>query len=249
MIFLRSLLFQILLLLVTPVYGFLALPIAALLPIHARYRLFASWAAFVTHAARIVLGIRYQVIGRENLPAQPAVLLAKHQSAWETCAFQTIFPPQGYVLKRELLLIPFFGWGLALTPVIAINRKAGRDALKQVAEQGKKRLAQGFWVVIFPEGTRVAPGQKGNYKGGGALLASASKAPVVPVAHNAGEFWPKNSFLKKPGLITVSIGPAIDASAHSASEITAQAEAWIEGEMHRLFPHHYAGGESECPAD
>lgn len=239
MYILRSLLFQLLLIIFTPLYGIIAFPIAACLPLKRRYGILTRWAAFVTQSARIVLGIRYQVKGLENLPDRPAIIMAKHQSAWETCAFQSIFPPQGYILKRELFLIPFFGWGLALTPAIAINRKAGRDALKQVAQLGKARLDEGFWVVIFPEGTRVAPGERGKYKAGGGILAHTSGAPVVPVAHNAGEFWPRNALFKKPGLITVSIGPVIDPTQHSAAETVALAEEWIEAEMHRLFPHHY----------
>lgn len=239
MIFLRSSLFALILLLFTPLYFLLILPLALLLPLRRRYYLFSAWAATTIALARLITGIRYRVIGAENIPRQTAVVLSKHQSAWETMAFQGIFPPQGYVLKRELLLIPFFGWGLALTPVISINRSAIHNALRQVVERGSKRLAQGFWVIIFPEGTRIAPGDKGRYKSGGAALACANRAPIVPVAHNAGEFWPKNTFLKRPGTITISIGPPITTDHLSTAEASQQAEQWIEGEMQRLFPHHY----------
>ena len=179
-------------------------------------------------------GLRYRIIGRENIPATPSIILSKHQSAWETLAFQEIFPPQVWVLKKELLRIPFFGWGLAMTSPIAIDRSARKKALEQIVEQGKDRLKQGFWIVIFPEGTRIPPGQRGKYRIGGAWLATHTNVPVVPVAHNAGEFWGKNSFVKRPGTITVSIGQPIDPTGMEAGELNAQVEAWIETEMLRI---------------
>ena len=203
---------------------------------HTRYRMITGYNHIVIWLARVVLGIRYVVRGRENLPAQPAVVLAKHQSAWETLAFQAIFPPQVWVLKKSLLAIPFLGWGLAMLSPIAINRSAGREALKQIVTKGRDKLAQGFWVLVFPEGTRVAPGEKGRYGIGGAWLAAETGAPIVPVAHNAGEVWPKNAFVKRPGTITVSIGPAIETAGNSAAELTRAVEAWIETEMTRLPP-------------
>lgn len=239
MIFLRSLLFAIVLVIVTPpyaIFGFLTFP----LPPRVRHRIITSWAPLVMWFVWHLLGIRFRVIGRENIPKGPAVILSKHQSAWETMALQVIFPPLCFVLKRELLKVPFFGWGLAQIPGIAIDRKAGKDALAQVIEQGRARLAEGFWVVVFPEGTRVAPGTTRRYKPGGAWLARKAGVPVVPVAHNAGEFWRRNAFLKHPGEVTVSIGPAIDPAGLEATEINVRAEAWIEGEMRRLFPHEYA---------
>ena len=239
MIVLRSLLFAIVLAVVTPPYalfGFLTFP----LPPRVRHRIITSWAPLVLWFVWHLLGIRYKVLGRENIPAGPAVILSKHQSAWETMALQVIFPPLCFVLKRELLRVPFFGWGLAQIPGIAIDRAAGKDALTQVVEQGKKRLAEGFWVVVFPEGTRVAPGTTRRFKPGGAWLAQQADVPVVPVAHNAGEFWRRNAFLKSPGEIVVSIGPPIMPEGLDANEINARAGEWIEAEMHRLFPHHYA---------
>lgn len=238
MILLRSLLFAIVLAIVTPpyaIFGFLTFP----LPPRVRHRIITSWAPLVMWFVWHLLGIRYKVVGRENIPAGPAVILSKHQSAWETMALQVIFPPLCFVLKRELLKVPFFGWGLAQIPGIAIDRNAGKDALAQVVEQGRARLAEGFWVVVFPEGTRVAPGTSRRYKPGGAWLAQKAGVPIVPVAHNAGEFWRRNAFLKRPGEITVSIGPAIDTAGVEASEVNARAEAWIEAEMRRLFPHQY----------
>jgi 1-acyl-sn-glycerol-3-phosphate acyltransferase len=167
------------------------------------------------------------------------VVLSKHQSAWETIALQVIFPPLCYVLKRELLRVPFFGWALGMIPGIAIDRSAGKDALTQVVEQGRERLKEGLWVVVFPEGTRVAPGATRRYKPGGAILAKRAGVPVVPVAHNAGEFWRRNAFIKRAGEIVVSIGPVIEVKGVKANDVSEQAEAWIEGEMRRLFPHHY----------
>ncbi len=183
---------------------------------------------------RVICGIKYRVLGAEHIPKTPSIVLSKHQSAWETLAFQKIFPPQVWVLKKELLRIPFFGWGLAMTSPIAIDRSSGKAALEQVVEQGMDRLKQGFWVVIFPEGTRIAPGKKGKYRIGGAWLATHTNVQVVPVAHNAGEFWGRNSFIKRPGTITVSIGAPIDPTGMEAGELNAKVEAWIEAEVNRI---------------
>jgi len=144
-----------------------------------RYRIISGWSMLVVWLAKAILGIRWQVEGREHLPSRPAVILAKHQSAWETMAFQLIFPPQVHVLKRELLWIPFFGWGLALMSPIAIDRSRGVAALRAIARRGRERLEQGFWVVVFPEGTRVRPGERRPYQLGGAWLAAEAGAPVV----------------------------------------------------------------------
>jgi len=212
--------------------GLFTLPFSA----HARYRVITGYNHALIWLARAVLGIRYVVEGREHLPAQPAIILAKHQSAWETVAFLCLFPPVSPVIKRELLKIPFFGWGFRLLNPIAIDRSAGREALKQIVAQGKAKLADGFWVLVFPEGTRVAPGEKGKYGIGGGWLAAETGAPVVPVAHNAGELWPKNAFVKRPGTVTVRVGPAIASAGKSAAELTRAVEAWIETEMTRLPP-------------
>lgn len=212
------------------------------LNVHTRYRIISRWARwFAMPLIRYVLGIRYRVIGRENMPQGAAVILSKHQSAWETISFQEIFPPVAYVLKRELLRIPMFGWGLAQMPIVSIDRAAGKDALRQVIEQGKQRLAEGFCVVVYPEGTRAPIGSQKRYKVGGAALATAAGVPVVPVAHNAGEFWRRNAFIKRSGEIIVSIGPVIETAGRTAEEVNKETEAWIEAEMRRLFPHHYKG--------
>jgi 1-acyl-sn-glycerol-3-phosphate acyltransferase len=183
---------------------------------------------------RALCGIRWTVEGHEHLPATPSVILSKHQSAWETLAFQQIFPPQVHVLKRELLWLPFFGWGLALMSPIAIDRRRGVAALRSIARRGQKRLEQGFWVVVFPEGTRVAPGESRDYQPGGAWLAAASGAPVVPVAHNAGLYWPRNAFVKRPGTVTIRIGPSIDSTKCDPLTINAMAKKWIEEQQKAL---------------
>jgi 1-acyl-sn-glycerol-3-phosphate acyltransferase len=234
-ILLRSGLFALALVLVTPPYALVALATLPL-PRMVRYRVISGWSRLVVYLARHVAGIRWRVEGREHLPTVPAVILSKHQSAWETMAFQLIFPPQVHVLKRELLWIPFFGWGLALMSPIAIDRARGLAALRSIARRGRERLAQGFWVVVFPEGTRVAPGKRRAYQLGGAWLAAASGAPIVPVAHNAGLFWPRNAFLKHPGTVTVRIGPTIHPGNRDPKALNALAEQWIEEQQKALCP-------------
>jgi 1-acyl-sn-glycerol-3-phosphate acyltransferase len=233
MLVIRSLIFLLLQIIITPVFAMLALssfPFNRL----TRYRIICQWAKMMLPILRVVCGIRHQVKGIENLPKQPCVILCKHQSAWETLALQEVFPPQVWVLKRELLWIPFFGWALALTSPIAIKRSDGKGAMKQLLKQGKERLSQGFCVVIFPEGTRIPYGQRGKYKIGGALLAASSGVPVIPVAHNAGRLWGRNAFSKHPGLITMSIGKPIESKGLKAEEINARVEMWIENEIQNL---------------
>ena len=229
----RSALFALGLLLVTPPYALIALATFPL-PRMARYRIISGWSRLVILLARAILRIDWQVEGRENLPSRPSVILSKHQSAWETLAFQLIFPPQVLVLKRELLWIPFFGWGLALMSPIAINRSRGMAALREIARGGRERLGQGFWVVVFPEGTRVAPGAQREYHPGGAWLACAAGALVVPVAHNAGLLWPRNAFLKRSGTVTVRIGPPIEAANRDPKTVNELARTWIEEQQRAL---------------
>jgi 1-acyl-sn-glycerol-3-phosphate acyltransferase len=239
---LRSTLYTLLQIIITPLYFLIVFASFPLSPL-SRYRITSGWAHLMLFLLRVICGIRYRVIGSENIPKTPSIVLSKHQSAWETLAFQEIFPAQVWVLKKELLLVPFFGWGLAMTSPIAINRSSKKAALKQVVEQGKDRLRQGFWIVIFPEGTRIAPGQKGRYGIGGAWLATHTGAPVVPVAHNAGHFWSKNALLKLPGTITVSIGPPIDPTGMEPAVLNASVESWIEAEMAHI--DHPASGNDE----
>jgi 1-acyl-sn-glycerol-3-phosphate acyltransferase len=233
MVFVRSLIFLLLQILITPLFTLLALLSFPFHPI-TRYRIISGWAFTVMWLLHVLCGIRMEVRGAENIPKQPCVVLCKHQSAWETIALQKVFPPQVWVLKRELLWLPFFGWGLAMTSPIAIKRSEGREAIKQLLKQGKERLELGFCVVIFPEGTRIPYGQRGKYKIGGAMLGAHCGAPVVPVAHNAGKLWGKNSFLKYPGVITMSIGTPIATAGLKADEINQHAEEWIEAEVERL---------------
>ena len=235
MIFVRSTLFALVQGLATIVFSFIAL---LTFPFDAftRYRIITLWNRFVVRMVRAILGIRYEIRGMENLPEHPVIVMAKHQSAWETIALPILLPPQSVVLKRELLRIPFFGWGLALTSPIAIDRKAGKEALRQIVAQGRHRMEQGFWVTIFPEGTRVRPGEVGRYGIGGAWLATHTGTPVLPVAHNAGEVWPRHSFIKHPGTITVSIGPVISSQGKKADALNEEVKAWIESEMKQL-PH------------
>lgn len=206
------------------------------------YRFGRVWRLGTQWGVENLLGIRPQVIGRENMPAEACVIMAKHQSAWETMTIQDCVPDDAFcvfVLKQELLKVPFVGWGLAAMKMISIDRNAGKNALDQVVTQGRERLKQGYYVIIFPEGTRVAPGEKRRYKPGGAYLATHVGCKVVPIAHNAGEFWPRQAFLKKPGTVTISIGPAFDATEMSEMEVNQRVEDWIEAEMRRISPHRY----------
>lgn len=233
MIFVRSLIFFLVYLVWVPLYALMFLLTFPLKP-HTRYRAATGIAYSTLWLLRVICGIRMEVRGAANIPKQPCIVMCKHQSAWETFALQMVFPDQVWVLKRELLWLPFFGWGLALTSPIAIDRSKGKEAMRQLLEQGKNRMAHGFCVVIFPEGTRMPYGVHGKYKIGGALLGETSGAPVVPVAHNAGKFWGRNSFLKHPGTVVMSIGQPIAPKGLKAEEINRRVEGWIEGEMKNL---------------
>ena len=193
------------------------------------------WLRIAITGCRFICGVRYEVKGMENLPDGPAILLSKHQSTWETFAFPTLMPrPLCYVFKRELLFIPFFGWAMARLDMVHIDRSKRAEAWNRVAEQGKRFMAQGNWVIMFPEGTRIARGQQGTYKTGGTRLALATGAPVVPIAVNSASCWPRKSFLVRPGLITVSIGQPIAPAGREADELMREVEGWIEGEMRRI---------------
>ena len=227
MLILRSLLFYIgqiiSTILIAPI-GVIAFP----LDFKKRYYLITRWAVFNLWWLKLCCNVRYEIVGIDNIPEKPCVVMCKHQSAFETLALQRIFIPQIWVLKKELLQIPIYGWGLASMQPIAINRDSTIKSFKQIADQGYERLKKGYWVVIFPEGTRVAPNKKKKYLPGGGMLAEKSGAQVVPVAHNAGRLWPRNSMIKKPGLITIKIGPVIKSENKSAKEITNEVENWIE---------------------
>ena len=229
MLFLRSSLFFIGQLITAPIFTLIALLVWPVNPI-LRNQLISGWARSMIWWLRVTCNVRHEISGMENLPDTPCIILAKHQSTWETFAFQAIFPTQVYVLKRDLLWIPIFGWGLAMTSPIAINRASGREALKQLVSKGQARLAQGLWVVIFPEGTRMRPHQQGKYHIGGAWLACQTKTPVLPVAHNAGQCWPKG-FIKQAGVIKLHIGPAITTADLKADALNLKVEQWIEAQM------------------
>lgn len=233
MVFLRSLLFAVLQVIVTCVFGVLVLLSFPVDPIR-RHWVIRGWSWSMIWLAEKVLGIRYRVLGAERIPPGALIVMSKHQSAWETMLYNLLFQPAVYVLKRELLWIPFFGWGLWLSRAIAIDRKAGTEALRQTLAQGRDRLAKGFRIIIFPEGTRVKPGERGKYQVGGAWLAVQAGAPVVPVAHNAGDLWGRGAFVIHAGMVTVSVGTPIDPKGMKAQQLSQRVEDWIETEMGRI---------------
>jgi 1-acyl-sn-glycerol-3-phosphate acyltransferase len=238
--FLRSLLTMCFLVAFTPPYAIACFAAFPFMDAHRRYWMISIWCRSVINVMRSLNGIRYRLVGTENLPDGPAVLLSKHQSAWETLAFPALMPrPLCYVLKRELVYVPFFGWALGMLQMIYIDRSRGQKAFNSMIRQGRDRLADGSWVIMFPEGTRTRVGTHGKYKSGGARFAVAAGAPVVPIAHNAGRVWPRNSFLKYAGTVTVSIGPAIATRGLSPDEVNRRVEQWIETEMRRIDPSAY----------
>ena len=232
---LRSLAFALFQSILTPVYALLVVMLFWLPPLP-RFRFITGWCGLNLLAARWICGIRHRIVGAENIPprASPHIVMSKHSSTWETLALKFIFPPLAFVAKKELLSIPFFGWGFSLASPITIDRKAGKDAMMQMAEQGRQRLAQGFWIVVYPEGTRIRAGTRARYKTGGARLALALGIPMVPVAHNAGYLWPKGILGKHAGTITVSIGKPILPDDADMQGLTDRIEEWIESEVARL---------------
>jgi len=204
------------------------------LPFPLRYYISTRWTVFNLWWLKITCDLNYTVEGLETIPDKAAIIMCKHQSAWETLALQLIFIPQVWICKRELLWIPVYGWALAAMQPIAIDRSSAIKSIRQIVKQGCRRLRQGSWVIIFPEGTRVAPGERGKYLPGGGLLAEKSGSPVVPVAHNAGYFWPRNTVIKKPGTIKLIIGPPIDTKGKTAKQIMSETEQWIESTIDKL---------------
>jgi 1-acyl-sn-glycerol-3-phosphate acyltransferase len=207
------------------------------------YRIARGWLAQVMNGARVICGVRWRVHGMENLPTghtSPAILLVKHQSTLETFLMPVLMPhPLAYVFKRELLYIPFFGWAIGRLDMVHIDRSQRAQAFNKVVEQGKRLLAQGVWVIMFPEGTRIPRGEAGNYKSGGTRLAVATGAPVIPVAVTSGRCWPRKSMIKHPGLVDVSIGQPIPSTGRNPEELMREVESWIESEMRRLDPEAY----------
>ncbi len=240
MSFLRSLLFWIGLVTSTIIIAPFV-PLLYPLPYPVRYRYAHQWTRFNLWWLQLTCGLRYRISGATDIPGTPHIVMVKHQSAWETMALQKIFPPQVWVMKRELLRLPFFGWAIASMEPIAIDRSSGRKAVTQIIQQGRKRLEKGRWVVIFPEGTRVPPGKRGRYGTSGSMLAAESGYPVIPVAHNAGEFWGRNSFIKRPGTVDVVIGEPVVTGNLTAMELNEKIESWIEGEMKKISHTPYTG--------
>ncbi|PIE01142.1 MAG: 1-acyl-sn-glycerol-3-phosphate acyltransferase [Thiothrix nivea] len=231
---LRATLFMAGFVLTTLVYVFV-FPLLIFSSYRQRYPVLAFWSTMNLWWLKVTCGVNYRVLGRENIPVDStALIMSNHQSTWETMALAEEFPPLTWVLKRELLKVPVFGWGLRMIKPIAIDRRSGRSAVEQIKVQGKKRLDEGIWMVIFPEGTRVRPGVKVRYKLGGAVLAAYAGYPVIPVAHNAGMSWPRHSFIKKPGTITMSIGQPIATQGRTPEDILQEVERWIEAEKARL---------------
>lgn len=229
-LYIRSFLFWIGFIFTTVFFGSLIV-ILFFTPSSFRLKIARLWSLCNTFLLKVFCGIDYKVTGLENLNHKTAIILSKHQSTWETISLHSILPLVRWVFKRELMFIPVFGWALALTDPIALNRGAGRAAINQLVTKGTKKLNDGKWIIMFPEGTRTAPGKTHKYKIGGALLAESSGYPVIPIAHNAGEFWPRHSFIKWPGTISVVIGPAIETKGRSANEINDEVFNWIEGAM------------------
>jgi 1-acyl-sn-glycerol-3-phosphate acyltransferase len=196
-----------------------------------RWSLLQYWVHFILWWLKVTCRLTHEVQGLEHITSSPGIVFAKHQSTWETIGLQNIFPLQVWVAKRELMWVPFFGWGLALMKCIHIKRGSGKAAVKQLVTQGRARLEDGNWVVIFPEGTRIPAGEKGRYRIGGAVLAKETGYPIIPVAHNAGEYWPRRSFIKRPGVIQVRIGAPISPAGKTAQQILDEASGWIEARM------------------
>lgn len=234
MLYLRSGLFNLGYVVATGLYGTLSL-FLRLIPKSWRHRLIISWTEFVVYWLRITCGVRYTVIGREHVKSHaPVVVLSKHQSTWETLFLQMLFYPTSTILKQELLKIPFFGWGLRALNPIAIDRSNPRDALRQVKLQGVQRLSEGFNLLLFPEGTRMKPGERGKYARSGADIACEANVAIVPVAVNAGRYWQPGRFIKQPGEIQVIVGKPIETAGRNSRELTQEVEQWIETQMARI---------------
>jgi len=238
MAFIGSILFSFILIFTTIVTGVFVLLLFPF-PYHLRYLIINAYATFTINSLTFFCGLKYSVEGKENIPDEPVIIFCKHQSTWETYVLQVIFPALSYVFKQELFWIPFFGWGLAAMKPVAIKRGSGKKAVMQVVTRGTRRLKEGLCVVIFPEGTRTSPTGPGRYRAGGAILAAESGYPVIPVAHHAGEFWPRKGFVKQRGHVTVRIGPKIITTGKSADTILKEAKDWIEAQMPEITQGHY----------
>ena len=232
MIYLRSLLFFIGQVISAFIVCIALIP--TLLVPSVRDRVISSWARFNIWTLNKLCGLGYRISGAENIPPSPTVIISNHQSAWETLIFQLLFPPLSFILKRELLMIPVFGWGLAAYKPIAIDRSKKVKALDHLITQGKQRIAEGRWPVVFPEGTRMPPDAPAKFQVGGVMIAVKTATPILPIAHNAGVFWPKHSFLKYPGTIDIVVGPVIETEGRKARQVNDETEGWIKAQLQAL---------------
>ncbi|MDQ3026541.1 MAG: 1-acyl-sn-glycerol-3-phosphate acyltransferase [Pseudomonadota bacterium] len=236
---LRSILFLVGGLVITAFFGILV-PAGGLFGFHAAAWMASTYTRVMLRWIEWSVGIGYEVDGWDNVPDFPVIVMAKHQSAWETLFMEGRLPPQCWIVKKELLWLPFVGWSLMAIRAIAIDRSSGQSAREQIVEQGARRLKQGMWVSIFPEGTRIAPGKTGRYGIGGAMLATRTGTPILPIAHNAGEYWPRYAFRKRPGTIKVVIGPLIQTAGRDVLSVNNEVQGWIEGQMRSISPDRYA---------
>ena len=223
----RSALFMVVMTFSTIVWVIPSL-LARFFPYRICFSIISSWCLFNTLAAKYICGINYIIEGLENIPDQPCIIMSNHQSTWETLAFPSIFPTLAWVIKKELLYIPLFGWGIASTQPIALDRKQGKKALKQLIKDGREKLSRGRFILIFPEGTRIPYGETRPLKVGGFVLAKQSKADILPVAHDAGRLWPRKSFIKQPGTVHVKIGKPYATEGLSTDEISQKYAVWLE---------------------
>ena len=236
---LRSIIFLLVSIPITAVFGILV-PLGRVLGVRGPFWFAQKYTQVMLKWVEWSLDIGYDIEGWENVPAGPVILMAKHQSAWETLFMEAKFPAQCWIVKKELLWLPFVGWGLMAIKCIAIDRSSGHNARDQIVEQGAARLKDGLWVTIFPEGTRVAPGKVGRYGIGGALLATRTGTPILPMAHNAGEYWGRYAFKKHAGRVKVVIGPPIRTEGRDVLTVNNEVQAWIEGRMREISPERYA---------
>jgi len=233
-LFIRSLIFGIVVPIYTMFYSFICI-LSAPLPLRYRYKIVAGWTDSIIWLLKVICNIQYDIEGLENIPKdRNGVVMSKHQSTWETFFLLGRFDRVAIILKRELAWIPFFGWGMAVTSPIAINRSDKTSAMSQILTKGKKCLEEGRWVLVFPEGTRIPVGQIGKYRLGGARLATATGHPILPVAHNAGRYWPRRKFIKTPGTVKLVFGPLIETKGRGPEEVLEETKNWIEQTMLRI---------------
>jgi 1-acyl-sn-glycerol-3-phosphate acyltransferase len=255
MIYLRSALYFLFLVITVAPWALVAVAMSVVVRGSPLYWVCVGWLRTATYGARFICGVRWRVQGQEHLPTAAdenaaVILCPKHQSTWETFAFPTLMShPLAYVFKRELLWIPFFGWAIGRLDMVHIDRARRSEAWSKVLEQGKRLAAKGTWVIMFPEGTRGARGQQGEYKTGATRLAISAGVPVVPIAVTSARCWPRKSFLLRPGVVDVSIGKPIPTQGRRHDELMREVEAWIESEMRRLDPEAYPpGAPASTPA-